>query len=320
MEDRKQSQNQQSRPGLMGGSRAGNPLRNPIILAAGTAGYGCEMSQACDLSRIGAVITKSITREPRTGNEPTRITGTPMGMLNAIGLANVGLDRFLSEKLPLCRNLDCTVIASIAGHSIDDYLAVAQAFDEHSELPIVELNVSCPNTSDGLVFGNDPIALNELLTAVRQALTQTKLMVKLSPDAPSITNMAQAAIEGGADILSMINTFTALSIDVQTRKPVISRGRAGLSGPGTHPIAVRMVRDVYEQVAKDANIPITAYGGVMTWQDAAEFILAGATAVGMGTSLFVDPRIPVRVAHGLEKWVRQQKVSSITDLIGAVKE
>jgi len=318
MMDTQYSQGERHQNGLMGVSLAGVVLQSPIVLAAGTAGYGCELNEVCDYSRIGAVITKSITREPREGNEPARIAGVGMGMLNAIGLANVGLDKFLRDKLPEAKRITPTLIGSIAGHSIDDYVAVAGAFDGCGEIPIVELNVSCPNTADGLVFGEDPNALAELLSAVRPVLANTKMMVKLSPGAPSITAMASAAVDGGADILSMINTFTALSIDVETRKPVISRGRAGLSGPGIHPIAVRMVRDVYEQVTQSTNTPIVAYGGVMTWQDAAEFILAGATAVGMGTALFVDPRIPVKVERGLEKWVRKQKVESITNLIGAM--
>ena len=300
----------------MGVSIAGVVLDSPLILAAGTAGYIDELGEVCDLSAVGAVVTKSITPEPRPGNEPPRIAGSRLGMLNAIGLANVGLDQFLAEKLPQAANLNATVIGSIAGHSIDDYVRVASAFDERNELPMIELNVSCPNTSDGLIFGEDPNALSELLHSVRPVLNHTKMIVKLSPNAPSIVAMAEAAVQGGADVMSLINTFTAMAINVETRKPIISRGKAGLSGAGIHPIAVRMVSDVYREVAKPHNIPIIAYGGVLTWEDAAEFILVGASAVGMGTALFVDPAISKRVFKGLAKWVNRQGASSISGLVG----
>lgn len=308
--------------GPLGVDLAGVWLRSPIVLAAGTAGYVDEMVEVGALDGVGAVVTKSITLEAREGNEPTRIAGTEQGMLNAIGLANVGLERFLSAKLPAAttRAMSGTIlIGSIAGHAIADYVAVAKAFDGRAELPMVELNVSCPNTADGLVFGEDPGALEELLAAVRPVLGATKLIVKLSPNAPSIVAMARAAVLGGADVLSLVNTFTALAIDVETRLPVISRGTAGLSGPGIHPIAVRMVHEVYREVAEPAGVPMVGYGGVMTWQDAAEFILVGASAVGMGTALFVDPGLPGEVARGLKQWVRRQGVSSIGELVGLAK-
>lgn len=305
-------------PALMGINIAGVVLNSPLMLAAGTAGYVDELSDVCDLSAVGAIITKSITPEPRPGNEPPRIAGTRLGMLNAIGLANVGLDQFLAEKLPQSNALNnkTILIGSIAGHSLDDYVRVASAFDERDELPIVELNVSCPNTSDGLIFGEDPKALSELVHAVRPVLNHTKMIVKLSPNAPSVVAVARSAVESGADAISLINTFTALAVDVETRKPIISRGKAGLSGAGIHPIAVRMVSDVYREVAKPSNTPIIAYGGVMTWEDAAEFILVGASAVGMGTALFVDPAIPKRIFKGLTKWVNHQGASSISELAG----
>jgi dihydroorotate dehydrogenase (NAD+) catalytic subunit len=300
---------------------AGIPLRNPIIAAAGTCGYVEELASVMDVSQLGAVVTKSITREPREGNAPWRIIDLPRapGMLNAIGLANVGVERFIADKLPAVARVNTVVIGSIAGHSIDDYISVAAAFDQSGKLPAVELNVSCPNTSDGLQFGEHPRKLTELLNAVRPALKNTKMIVKLSPNVGDIVGMAAAAIEAGADGLTLINTLAAMAIDVETRSPSLSRGSGGLSGPAIHPLAVRMVHEVYRAVAKQANIPIIGLGGVMAWQDAAELILAGATAVGMGTALFVDPRLPIKVMQGLQKWVTRQGCHSISELVGVVQ-
>jgi dihydroorotate dehydrogenase (NAD+) catalytic subunit len=300
---------------------AGVTLRNPLIAAAGTCGYVDELADVIDLSRIGAVVTKSITRQEREGNPPWRLAELPgaCGMLNAIGLANVGLEAFLRDKLPLVERAPTVVIGSIAGNSIDEYVAVAAAFDASGKLPAVELNVSCPNTDDGLQFGEHPRKLIELLHAVRPALSRAKMIVKLSPNAGDIVAMARAAIEAGADALTLINTVSAMAIDVKTRQPRLSRGAGGLSGPAIHPIAVRMVHEIHRSVAKDAGVPIIGLGGVMTADDAAELILAGATAVGMGTALFVDPRIMLKVAAGLEKWVASQGCSSVRELIGAVR-
>jgi dihydroorotate dehydrogenase (NAD+) catalytic subunit len=301
---------------------AGVELRNPVIAAAGTCGYVDELAQVLEPGRLGALVTKSITREPRSGHPPWRLVEIPRGMLNAVGLANVGLEAFLRDKLPSAGGLDTVVIGSIAGNSIDDYVTVAAAFDEHESLPLVELNVSCPNTADGQVFGEDPGRLRELLGAVRVVLKRTRMLVKLAPNVGDITAMAAAAIEAGADGLTLINTFPALALDTSTRTSRLGAGLAGggLSGPAIHPIAVRMVYDVHRSVAGPAGVPIVGLGGVMRWQDAAEFILAGATAVGMGTALFVDPRKPVAVIAGLERWVRDQGCASIGDLVGKVRE
>jgi dihydroorotate dehydrogenase (NAD+) catalytic subunit len=298
-------------------SIAGVHLASPIVLAAGTAGYVREMADAIDLSTIGAVTTKSITAEPREGNPPWRIVDSPCGMLNAIGLANVGLERFLVDKLPAAKGLPCRLVGSVAGHSAAEYIAVAEAFDAAPEIDLVELNVSCPNTSDGLQFGEHPGALRSLLAEVAPRVARKPLSVKLSPNVGDIVAMAAAAIEGGAKALVVANTFSAMAIDVETRRFRLSRGRGGLSGPGIHPIVVRMVHDVHRSVARDAGVPIVALGGVANWRDAAEFILAGATAVAMGTALFVDPRAPRRVADGLAKWVGRQGCRSVSELVGA---
>ncbi len=301
---------------------AGIELHNPIVAAAGTCGYVDEVADVLDPAALGAIVTKSITCEPREGNPPWRLVDVSQGMLNAIGLANVGLDAFLIEKLPAADSLGTVLIGSIAGNSVEDYVEVAAAFDAAPRLPIVELNVSCPNTDDGLVFGEDPARLRELLGAVRPVLSQTRMFVKLSPNVGDISAMAAAAIDGGADGLTLINTVSALGIDVETRRSRLSGGTAGaggLSGPAIHPIAVRMVHQVYRDVARTAGIPIIGLGGVMTWRDAAELVLAGASAVGMGTALFVDPRSPVKVLKGLAAWVTRQGCGSVGELVGKVK-
>jgi dihydroorotate dehydrogenase (NAD+) catalytic subunit len=305
-------------PSALAVDLAGVRLRNPLLAAAGTCGYGTELAEVLDPRHLGGIVTKSITRRPREGNPPWRLIDVPRGMLNAVGLANVGLDRFLEEKLAAAARLDTVVIGSIAGDCVDDYVEVASRLDERDELPAVELNVSCPNTDDGLQFGEHPDGLRTLLAAVRPALSRTKLFVKLSPNVGDITAMAACAVEAGADAITLINTVAGMAIDVETRKTRLSRGAGGLSGPAVHPIAVRMVHDVHRDVARDANVPIVGLGGVMTWEDAAELILAGATAVGMGTALFVDPRSPIGVGRGLERWVRRQGCASIAELVGRV--
>ncbi|MHC4992869.1 MAG: dihydroorotate dehydrogenase [Planctomycetota bacterium] len=298
---------------------AGIRLRGPLIAAAGTCGYVDELADVVDPGALGAIVTKSITREPREGNPPWRLIDVPRGMLNAVGLANVGVERFVAEKLPAAGGLDAVVIGSIAGHSIEDYVAVAERFEQADALPAVELNVSCPNTADGLQFGEHPGPLRELLSAVRPVLSSTRMLVKLSPNVGDIVAMAATAIDGGADALTLINTVSAMAIDVEQRRPRLSRGTGGLSGPAIHPIAVRMVHEVYRAVARDAGVPIVGLGGVMEWEDAAELVLAGASAVGMGTALFVDPRRPMIVERGLARWVRRQGSSSLRELVGALR-
>lgn len=305
-------------PDLLKTALAGIDLRNPVIAAAGTCGYVDELADIFDLADIGAVTTKSITRESREGNLPWRIVPTRAGMLNAIGLANKGLDRFLDEEVPRVRGCKTVVIASVAGHTIADYVAVAGALDASREFRAIEVNVSCPNTSTGRHFGSDPASLREVLIAVRAAVNGSKLFVKLAPDMVDPIAMSATAIECGADALVLCNTMPAMAIDVQTRRPRLSRGQGGLSGPAIHPIVVRIVHDVYAAVTRSAGVPIIGLGGVMSWEDAAELILAGATAVGMGTALFVDPKSPLRVVRGLDRWARDQGVTQISQLVGQV--
>lgn len=302
---------------------AGIELASPVILAAGTAGVLDEMSEQLDLSRVGALVTKSITPEPRDGNQAWRVWPTRVGMLNAIGLANPGVDAFMQEHAPKASSLPCRVIGSIAGFSVDDYTRVARAFDPCEGIVGAELNVSCPNVHGGVEFGSEPGLLGELVSAVRAQLTQTKLLVKLPPvttPAPhSIVDLARSAIEAGADALCLCNTTPAMAIDVRTRRPALGNTTGGLSGPAVHAQAVKIVYDVHRLVARDAGVPIVGIGGVTGWKDAAELVLAGASAVEVGTALFADPRAPIKIARGLGKWVRAQGVSSISELTGRVE-
>ncbi len=297
----------------------GIPLRNPLLLAAGTAGYVDELTQAVDLSRVGGLVTKSITREQREGNPSWRVVETTGGMLNAVGLANVGAERFEREQAHKIADSPCAVFGSIAGSSIEDYIAVAEMFDRTEAIPAVELNVSCPNVHDGKQFGDDPVALKELVSAVRVALPSTKLIVKLPPAINEIVALSAAAIEAGADALTIANTIPAMAIDVDSRQPKLANVTGGLSGPAVHPVAVRLIHLAYTGCARDAGVPIIGVGGVTAWRDAAEFILAGASAFEVGTTLFADPRAPKRILGGLTKWAREQRVDSIGALVGNVE-
>jgi dihydroorotate dehydrogenase (NAD+) catalytic subunit len=298
---------------------AGLRLANPTLTCSGTCGYAFEYADFMDLSKLGAFVTKSITLEERPGNEPARIVETRAGMLNAIGLANVGLKRFLAEKVPQLRKMPCPVIVNVAGHSFDDYTETCAAMDALDCVAGVELNVSCPNVKDGLTFGTHPGRLKELTSQVKKVLPHKPLAVKLSPNVEDVTVTARAAIEGGAQMLSLVNTFTAMSVDIWKRRPRLANVTGGLSGPAIKPIAVHMVSRVYRNVAKAAGVPIIGMGGVQTWQDAVEFVLAGASAVAIGTALFVDPATPNKVCEGLAAYMRKVGVERLTDLVGALE-
>jgi dihydroorotate dehydrogenase (NAD+) catalytic subunit len=298
---------------------AGLTLSNPTLTCSGTSGYAFEYADFMDLSKLGAFVTKSITREERAGNEPTRIVEARAGMLNAIGLANVGLKRFVAEKVPMLLKMPCPVIANVAGHSFDDYVEVCTAMNDLACVAAVELNVSCPNVKDGLTFGTHPGRLRELVGQVKAVLPAKPLIVKLSPNVEDVTATAAAAIAGGADALSLINTFTAMAIDYRRRRPRLANVSGGLSGPAIKPIALHMVSRVYRQVAKSAGVPIVGMGGIQYWTDALEFILAGASAVGMGTALFVDPATPNRIREGLSHYLEESGIPHLRDLVGALE-
>lgn len=294
-------------------------LANPTVTCSGTCGYAFEYADYMDLSQLGAFVTKSITREERVGNEPARIVEVRAGMLNAIGLANVGLKRFLAEKVPLLRKMPCPVVVNVAGHSFDDYTETCAAMNGLDCVAGVELNVSCPNVKDGLTFGTHPGRLKELTAMVKKALPNKPLMVKLSPNVEDITLTARAAVDGGADVLTLVNTFTAMAVDVYKKRPRLANVTGGLSGPAIKPIAVHMVSRVYRAVAKSAGVPIVGMGGVQYWQDAVEFILAGATAVAVGTALFVDPATPNQICDGLARYMEKMKVERVSELVGALE-
>ncbi len=298
---------------------AGLRLRNPVMTASGTSGYGPEHAEMIDLSRLGAFVTKAVSPEPRKGNPPERIVETRGGMLNAIGLANVGLEKFVAEKVPFLSKANVPAIVNVVGHSVEDYLAVCGRLDGIDCVAGLELNVSCPNVADGLEFGATPERLHMLVSAVRKQVQRAKLFVKLSPNTADITVNARAAIAAGADGLSVINTLYGMAININTWKPMLANRTGGLSGPAIKPVALYMVHKVYTQVARDANIPIIGMGGISDWRDAVEFFLAGATAIAVGTALFVDPRTPLAICEGLEKYLAARGLISIRDLIGKLQ-
>lgn len=314
---------------------AGIELRNPIILAAGTAGLLDDVADAIDLASVGALTTKSITPLPREGNATWRILPAgAAGMLNAVGLANPGLDIFLRDIATRARLLPCRVFVSVAGFSVDDFVQCAANVDAFigdsggpgpSNLHAIELNVSCPNVRTGTEFGHTAALLTELLSAVRPHVRHAKLLVKLSPATPELMSVLRAACESGADAVTLGNTYPAMAIDVETRRPSLANVTGGLSGAALHPITLKHVHDARRRVmlvraeARQRTVPIVAAGGVASWQQAAAYILAGATAVQIGTALFADPRVVNQVARGLERWVERQGVGGIGELVGAVK-
>src|SRR3989440_4222127 len=298
---------------------AGLKLANPTMTCSGTCGYAFEYGDFTDLSKLGAFVTKSITREERAGNEPARIVEVRAGMLNAIGLANVGLDRFLAEKVPLIRKMPCPVIVNVAGDSVDDYTETCGAMNGLDCIAAVELNVSCPNVKDGLTFGTHPGRVKERTREVKKVLADKPLIVKLSPNVEDVTLTARAAIEGGAQMLSLINTFTAMWIDIWKKRPRLANVTGGLSGPAIKPIALHLVSRVYRNVARSAGVPIIGMGGIQYWQDAVEFILAGASAIGIGTALFVDPNSGVGICEGLLKYMEKMEVDRLSELVGGLQ-
>ncbi len=295
---------------------AGILLRNPVIAASGTFGYGVEFEDVVSLNRIGGFITKGLSREPMAGNQAPRLIETPGGMINAIGLQNVGVQAFVEKKLPALRPHSGTAcIANVFGYEIRDYVAVIEALNRAPGIAAYELNASCPNTQHGgMVFGTDTGILDQLVTRAK-AVSRRPLIVKLSPNVTSIAQMAKCAENAGADALSLVNTFLSLSIDVETRRPRIANNTGGLSGPAIKPIAVRMV---YE-AARAVSIPICGLGGITTAEDAVEFLLAGATAVQVGTASYADPRAVQRIAESLERWCARHRIPRVADLIGGLQ-
>ena len=295
---------------------AGVEFASPVIAASGTFGYGVEFEEIVSLERIGGFVTKGLSREPMAGNPAPRIIETSAGMMNAIGLQNMGVRAFIAEKLPkLRRTKGAVAIANVFGFTINDCLEVIRALNDTSGVAMYELNASCPNTSHGgMVFGTDPPQLWELVARCK-AEARRPLMVKLSPNVTDIGLMARVAADGGADAVSLVNTFVSLAIDVETRRPRIANITGGLSGPAIKPIAVRMVHEV----SKNVTIPIVGMGGIVRAEDAVEFMLAGATAVQVGTASYADPRAVENIAAGLKRWCAAHDVARVSSLTGAAQ-
>jgi dihydroorotate dehydrogenase (NAD+) catalytic subunit len=304
-------------------SIAGIELSSPVLLAAGTAGVLGEMRDVLDATKLGGIVTKSITKDPRAGNAFPRITFARAGMMNAIGLANPGIDAFVRDEGPKASSIGCPIIGSVAGDRIDDFVEVATKLSGIDGVRAIEANVSCPNVHSGLEFGGDPGALRELVTALSKCVGEKPLFVKLSPitvgTPNSIVDLARVAVESGASGLTLTNTVPAMGIDVKTRRPVLANVTGGLSGPAIHPIVVRLVHLVYAGLARDAGVPIVAAGGVTRWEDAAEFVLAGASAVQIGAGSFASPRAGVKLRKGLARWVQSQGAASVRELVGQVR-
>ena len=293
---------------------AGVELKNPVMTASGTFGSGMEYSEFVDLNRLGAVVTKGVANVPWPGNPTPRVAETPGGMLNAIGLQNPGIDVFCRRDLPFLKKYDTKVIVNVCGKTTEDYCQVVERLGSEP-VDLLEINVSCPNVKEGgIAFGQDPKALEAITKEVKKYAKQPVIM-KLSPNVTDITEMARAAEAGGADVLSLINTLTGMKIDIKRRTFALANRTGGMSGPAVRPVAVRMVY----QVAQAVKLPIIGMGGIATAEDALEFIMAGATAVSVGTANFYNPYASVEIAEGIEAFMEEEKVSDIQELIGAVK-
>ena len=290
-------------------------LRNPVMTASGTFGYAREFSNLVNLHRLGGIVVKGISLEARPGNPPPRVVETACGMLNAIGLENVGVERFITEKVPFLRNLDCPVVVNILGDSVEEYQQIAHRLNDVDGISALEVNISCPNVKKGgVAFGTVPEMAARVTAAVRKA-TSLPVIIKLSPNVTDIVQMARAVEEAGADCVSLVNTLIGMAIDPQTRRPKLANVIGGLSGPAIKPVALRMVW----QVASNVSIPVIGIGGITTASDALEFLLAGATAIQVGTANFYEPRAAEQIIAGLKNYLHEQKELSICDIIGTVQ-
>ena len=294
---------------------AGIKMRNPVMTASGTFGYGSEFVDYMDLESIGAIITKGLSLRPKAGNRTPRIVETPGGMLNAIGLQNVGIEAFIEDKIPFLRTVDTPIIVNLYGNSLEEYGELAQRLDKIAEVAGVEVNISCPNVRQGgIVFGTDPKAAYQVVKLVREA-TIKPVIVKLSPNVTDIVEMAHACEEAGADALSLINTLTGMAVDLQKRRPVLANVTGGLSGPAIKPVALRMVW----QVARAVKLPVIGIGGIISATDALEFIVAGATAIQVGTASFLDPSAAQTIARDMERYLAENGIAGIREMIGALE-
>lgn len=288
-------------------------LRNPILLASGTVGYGNEVSEFIDLNKIGGIVTKSISLKPRKGNPPQRIVETPAGMLNAIGLQNVGVEEFLNEKIPFLKKFDVPLICNIAASSVDEYVECTKLLTTENSISAFEINVSCPNVKEGgLQFGNDPKAVG-IITQKVKAVTTKPIIIKLSPNVSYISEFAKVVKQEGGDAVSAINTLVGTSFNIATRKPKIKNIFGGLSGPAIKPVALAKVLEIKRNV----DIPIIGIGGIMNWKDVIEFMIVGASAIQIGTLNFIDPTAPEKMIDELEKYCLENKIKSISEITGS---
>lgn len=293
---------------------AGIQFNNPVIAASGTFGFGREFEQFIDLNLLGGICTKGITLNPRQGNKPPRIAETPAGILNSVGLQNPGVEYFIQNELPYLKKFDTKIIANVAGSTIEEYCRICELLD-CTDIDAIELNLSCPNVKAGCVaFGSSPERLREITSIVRQK-TSKPLIVKLTPNFGNIPELAKAAEVSGADAVSLINTILGMAIDIESGRPVLANNFGGLSGPAVKPVAVRMVYEAYQSV----GIPVIGMGGICSGEDAVEFMLAGATAVMVGTANFINPSACINIAKGIENYLLKKNIDSVYDIIGMVK-
>lgn len=289
-------------------------LKNPVMTASGTFGYGKEYESFIDINRLGGILVKGTTLEPRQGNDYPRMAETPSGMLNSVGLQNKGVDYFVNQIYPTIKHYDTNIVVNVSGSTIEDYVECTRRLVDLDKIPAIELNISCPNVKEGgMSFGVSPASAAEVTKAVRKVYPKT-LIVKLSPNVTHIADIARAVEAEGADSVSLVNTFLGMAIDIYKRKPKLSTVTGGLSGPCIKPIAIRMVWEVFNAV----KIPIVGMGGISNWQDAIEFILAGSSAIQIGTYNFVDPTITIKVLEGIEEYLDKNNIDSVTDLVGQI--
>jgi len=294
---------------------AGLHFRNPVTTASGTFGYGDEFTDFIELGKLGGIFVKAVTGKNRDGNAYPRMAETPSGMLNSVGLQNKGVDHFCREIYPKIEKFDTHIIVNVSGSTLEEYIEVAEKINELDKIPAIELNISCPNVKQGgMAFGTLPPMATEVTAAVRRVYHKV-LMVKLSPNVTSIADLAKAVVDGGADAITLINTLLGMAIDAERQRPILSTVTGGLSGPAIKPVALRMVWQVHKAV----HVPIIGLGGIMNATDAIEFILAGATAIQVGTANFIDPTVSVKIVEGIADYLERHRVNNVTDLVGALK-
>ncbi|WP_143713329.1 dihydroorotate dehydrogenase [Candidatus Kryptobacter tengchongensis] len=289
-------------------------LKNPVLVASGTFGYGDELIGTVDISKLGGIVTKSLTLKPKIGNPPPRIAETPCGMLNSIGLANIGVDKFINEKLPILKNYDTAIIVNIAAKRVEDYCEIIRRLENAEGVSAYEINISCPNVKEGgLEFGTNPSMTAKIVSETRK-LTDKTLIIKLTPNVTRISEFAKICKDEGADAVSLINTIVGMAIDIRTRKPKVATVTGGLSGPAIKPIALAKVFEVFQNV----DIPIIGIGGITTWEDAIEFMIAGARAIQVGTANFIDPNASLQIISGIIRYCEENKIQDVNDIVGSI--